>query len=535
MAHRSLLLIAFFALGACTGEPSDDASPGADADVHADVAGDAGRLDTSNDTADSAEAGTDAAPETSPDLPPASECGDGILESEEECEPTLPVDVGCDVMGYHRGWVSCSFDCHFDTSACYAETCGDGAVQDGEECDDGNQDDADGCARNCTLTAPFAQMDREIAGLMERYAIPGGAVAVTWQGRLVFARGYGTSDEAGHRPTDEASRFRIASLSKTVTSAAIHLLMERGQLSASDPVLSMIGPAELPDGLDPRWHDITVEHLLTHRGGFDPDDDPMFLNLDVAAALGIDGPAEADDQLHYALQQPLDYTPGSNWVYSNLGFVLLGLVVEAVTNTDYETWVRTNLLAPMGVRRLVAGNSRPKDRPLDETWYHVTSDRSPSPSVFPEDDREIVRHPDGGFYVEGMTAMGGWTASAPDLARFLVHIDGFDTVPDTLSSDTIAAMTARPPDIGVWNSDVWYARGWYVQRLRNGGELWSHQGVLSGTRAVMVREPGGLCWLGIFNLWPNGGDFSADMVGALRDGARAPGTYPAHDLFAFYP
>ena len=534
MALRIFLILTLATLSACSTDSTDSAS--ADDVAHTPDGGAdlPDRPDAVVNDTDPPDTDASPSPDAAADTPPASVCGDGVLDDDEDCEDGQPVGVACTDVGFHRGWVGCS-ECHFDTSGCYAETCGDGVVQDGEACDDGNLDDGDACACNCTDPAAFNRMDREIAALMERYEIPGGVVAVTWQGRLVFARGYGTADEHGALPTDEAARFRIASLSKTVTSAAIHLLVERGELSTSDPVLPLVGPDELPEGLDPRWHDITIEHLLTHRGGFDPDDDPMFLNLDVADALGIDGPAEARDQLRYALGRPLDYTPGTRWVYSNLGFVLLGLVIESVTNTDYETWVRAELLSPMGVHRLVAGKSRPKDRPGDETWYHVTSDRSPSPSVFPEDERAIVRHPDGGFYVEGMTAMGGWTASAPDLARFLVHMDGLDTVPDVLSSDTIAAMTARPPDIGAWSDDVWYARGWYVQRLRDGGTLWSHQGVLSGTRAVMVREPNGLCWLGIFNLWPNGGDFSSDMVGALRNGARAPSSYPSHDLFGFYP
>jgi len=141
--------------------------------------------------------------------------------------------------------------------------------------------------------------------------------------------------------------------------------------------------------------------------------------------------------------------------------------------------------------------------------------------------------PAGGFYVAGMPSMGGWTASVIDLARFLVHVDGDPSVPDLLSEATTAAMVAPPPDNGAWTSTLWYARGWYVQPVR-GGQLWSHNGVLSGTNATMMRDPSGLSWVAVFNKWPNGG-FLADASQRLYEAVRAVPAWPDHDLFEIYP
>lgn len=497
---------------------------------------------------DGADAGspTDAGPATAPDAGPSRDdagpvgapdsgpptCGNSALDPGEACDPTAGGEASCASVGMLRGFGRCTERCEVEALHCYSPTCGDGVVDPGEDCDDGDLDDGDGCARNCRSTAGFEAFDREIRALMTDYGIPGGAVAVTYQGRLVHARGYGAMDESGSVPTDEAALFRIASLSKPITSVALHRLFEMGALTADARVLDVLD-VDRPAGMDPRWDDITIAHLMQHRGGFDSDEswDPLFHNREIAEAMGEPGPAEPRTILAHQMGQPLDFTPGDGYAYSNLGYMILGLVVEEVTGEPYEAWVREHVLSPMGIRRMRSGRSRVTERAPGEVFYHPREDRSPSVSVFPGEGE--VPHPDGGFYIESMAALGGWIASAPDLARFLVHVDGFATVPDLLSSSTTEAMTARAPD-SPWGDDLWYANGWYVQPLRGGGEVWSHQGVLSGTRAMIVRYPDGRGWLALFNKWPPG-DFSRDMSLALSRAVGSVRSWPAYDLFDYYP
>ena len=117
--------------------------------------------------------------------------------------------------------------------------------------------------------------------------MPGGAVAVVKDGRLILARGYGWADVESHEPVAPDSLFRIASLSKSLTAAAILKLVEDHRLGLDDrvfPLLAM-GPAR-----DPRLARITVRNLLQHTGGWDRDQtfDPMFRSLEIARNRAVD-------------------------------------------------------------------------------------------------------------------------------------------------------------------------------------------------------------------------------------------------------
>ena len=114
-------------------------------------------------------------------------------------------------------------------------------------------------------------LDDEITSLMRKWSIPGGAVAVAKDGRLVLAHGYGLADRDAGTPVQPDSLFRIASLSKPITAAAILVLVERGRLDLDAKVLDILkSPGISPDkAADPRWKQITVRQLLFHTAGFD--------------------------------------------------------------------------------------------------------------------------------------------------------------------------------------------------------------------------------------------------------------------------
>ena len=113
--------------------------------------------------------------------------------------------------------------------------------------------------------------DRLVADLMHRYNLPGGALAIVKDGRLVFARGYGLADIQNQEPVRPDSLFRIASLSKQVTAVAVLKLVEEGKLDLDERVFEILSDFTEPEGAsrDPRIAEITVRHLLHHAGGWD--------------------------------------------------------------------------------------------------------------------------------------------------------------------------------------------------------------------------------------------------------------------------
>jgi CubicO group peptidase (beta-lactamase class C family) len=201
--------------------------------------------------------------------------------------------------------------------------------------------------------------DRLIPRLMAQWEIPGGAVAVVKDGKLLFARGYGYADVETHQPVEADALFRIASVSKPITSVAILKLVDEGKLSLDDHPFAILSDLAAPPGSaeDPRLAGITIRHLLEHSGGWDRDasGDPMFMSSTIAEALGTEAPAKTTDIIRYMRGKPLDFDPGTRYVYSNFGYAVLGRVIEKVTGQPYDEYVKSAVLEPMGISRMAIG------------------------------------------------------------------------------------------------------------------------------------------------------------------------------------
>ena len=261
--------------------------------------------------------------------------------------------------------------------------------------------------------------DRAMMQFMEARGIPAGELAVMKDGRLVLEHGYGHADRAAKTPLPPNAPFRLASLSKPITAAAIWKLIREGKLATDTRLLDVL-PVTPPPGRkrDPRWKDITIRHLLRHQGGWDTKEsfDPMFRPLKIARALGTAGPAGPEDIIRYMAGQPLDFDPGSRSAYSNFGYCVLGRVIEKVSGRKYVDYVREEVLAPAGARGVELGRTLRRDRNPREPFY---SDPDEGRNVMDPASHAEVPAPDGTFYLEAMDAHGGLIASAADYARFL--------------------------------------------------------------------------------------------------------------------
>lgn len=378
--------------------------------------------------------------------------------------------------------------------------------------------------------------DRIIPRLMAKWEIPGGAVAVVKDGKLLFARGYGYADVEAHEPVQADALFRIASVSKPITSAAILKLVDEGELSLDDHPFTILSDLAAPSGSteDPRLADITIRHLLEHAGGWDRNasGDPMFMSSTIADALGTEAPAETEDIIRYMRGQPLDFDPGSRYVYSNFGYAVLGRVIEKITGQPYDEYVKSTVLEPMGISRMAIGASLESGRLEGEVKYYEKAGNTTS--VFPGGGS--VPWPYGGFYLEAMDSHGGWVSSTVDLLRFLVHIDPRTAPTPFLSTASSHAMLARPPAPLWQGSASWYGMGWLV-RPSGGDANWWHDGSLPGTTTLLVRAYNGLDWVALFNARSSSSSssFAAELDPALWDAARGVAEWPTEDLFHEYP
>jgi N-acyl-D-amino-acid deacylase len=362
--------------------------------------------------------------------------------------------------------------------------------------------------------AGMGWFDRAMIGLMEKWEIPGGALAVMQDGEILLARGYGYADVESGEWVQPDSIFRIASVSKPFTAVAVLQLVEGGSLSLDTPVFQLLDDLQPPDGMavDPRIYEITIRHLLEHAGGWDLNVsyDPMFMSSDIGRAMGTTEPADCTTIIRYMLEQPLDFDPGSQYAYSNFGYCILGRVIEKVSGMTYAEYVKTHILDLIGNEDMRLGHSLLSDRYTNEVHYYGT-ESSLTQSVFPE-ETELTTWPYGGFYLEAMDSHGGWVASATDLVRFASALAP-ESSTELLKPNMVDVMIARP-EIPLWQgTSNYYAFGWFVRPSGSGASQW-HTGSLSGTTALLFRTSSGLIWAALFNSRPEPPDdqFAIDII-----------------------
>ncbi|HZE96338.1 MAG TPA: serine hydrolase domain-containing protein [Planctomycetota bacterium] len=369
--------------------------------------------------------------------------------------------------------------------------------------------------------APLRPFDDAMEAQLREYRIPGGALAVVRDGRLILAKGYGLADVDAKTPVDAASLFRIASISKPVTAVAVLRLVQEGRLDLDAKAFGLL---ELkPEGADGRLAQITIRQLLQHTGGWDREKsgDPMFRPFDIASEAGVAPPPGPAVIMEFVAKRRLDFDPGARHAYSNFGYCVLGRVIEKVSGQPYEDYVRKTVLTPMGITRMRLGKTLLDQRAEGEVRYYPVTGLQARP-VFAAIPEKQVPWPYGGFYLEAMDAHGGWLASASDLVRFVVSLD------KVLDAKTQATMLARPPGLDPVSA-YYYACGWMVRPMGKEGRMnvW-HNGSLPGTSTLLVRRHDGLVWAALFNDRSRG---EGKIDPALHIAADAVKEWPTVDLF----
>src|SRR5450759_982300 len=186
----------------------------------------------------------------------------------------------------------------------------------------------------------FASVEKTVNAFLRKWSIEGASVAIAKDGKLIFARGFGYADTVSKTETQPYSQFRIASISKLVTAVGIMKLQEQGKLALSDSVFGPRGILNDPyfgEPKDKRVYSITGAELLSHEAGWTQRyGDQMFMPVKIAESMGVKLPVDTRTIVRYALDKRLSYTPGTGKAYSNLGYSILGLVIEKVSGMYYE-------------------------------------------------------------------------------------------------------------------------------------------------------------------------------------------------------
>lgn len=330
-------------------------------------------------------------------------------------------------------------------------------------------------------------IDKEVESFLKRWNIQGASLAVTNNERLVYAKGFGIANSETGEEVKPGHLFRIASVSKLITAVAIMKLYEEGKLDLDEKVFGPTGI--LNDSMylsyqDARIEDISIRHLLNHTAGWSRyAGDPMFSPLYIARKMKVPAPASFEQILQFTLDRNLNYNPGSRYSYSNLGYGILGTVIEHKSGMPYQDYVVMNLLKPLDIHDMHIGKSYYHEKYPNEVRYHSSGGRMTTYSM--DGSGETVPIYYGGNYMELLGPAGGWVSSAPELIKFLTAVDGFSEQPDILTKESIAMMS--DPNLA--------GKGLYGWRGSDRYGTWWRTGYLTGSSALMVRQHDGINWV----------------------------------------
>jgi len=318
------------------------------------------------------------------------------------------------------------------------------------------------CAPKCTPAPPasateaWAGFDRDLSNrILGSGQSTAMSVTVSKDGQVVHQAAFGRRLPWAAEPTEITDRYRIASISKVLTSIVVLQLVDQGRLQLDQSVgwtlAGYVGAAPT----DPRIAGITVRRLLSHTAGLGVGDTLTF------GAVVPSCPAAAQR----LLSAPLSYDPGGAYVYANLGFCLLGLLIQQVTGRPYPDVVQDQVLSPLGIGDMAIGSTY--GTAPNDVWHWTRANAD---------------------YMEVLWSAGAWLATPTDLVRILDSLDpsrpGFHPL-----SPAMAASTCQSSGFAD-NPNASYGLGmicWY------GGE-WGHTGTLESAHAIVVHRTDGVTW-----------------------------------------
>jgi N-acyl-D-amino-acid deacylase len=368
--------------------------------------------------------------------------------------------------------------------------------------------------------------DAAMLRIMERHGLPGAALAITKNGKLVLAKGYGWANVAGDVPIQPDTLFGLASLSKSLTAVGILKLVEQEKLGLDDPVFDYLKHIKAPRGarVDPRLRTVTIRQCLNHSGGWDRSihGDPVNWEPQICRAYRVRPPLSPADFISFSMTLPLNFKPGTDAKYSNVGYILLGEVIAKVSGQSYERFLIDNVLKPMGIKR--AG-------------LHAFEGKYMA--------GEALRYLAGSFLVlpallfPMISAAGGWSATVVDVARFLTNLDG-SRGKAVLSEKTRKLMLEPPPKpLKPRANGTYFGLGWDSVLVKDKTFGYFKDGSYQGMRTFMKRLPNGVNWVLLYNASmefdPQDTQIAGNTVQEVRKLVEGMGKHPDIDLFEEYP
>ena len=309
----------------------------------------------------------------------------------------------------------------------------------------------------------LAQAARIVDEGIERELYPGGVLWVERSGATALVHSAGHTDFDRTTPVDEHTLFDLASVTKPVAMASSMLILcQEGRVHFGEPAVDFFPGRSLP-----HLKNVTLHHLLTHTSGLPPWKD-MYSREQTRE--------QAVDEL---LQIPLDHEPGAHYAYSCLGYIMLSLVLEAITGERLDEFARKRIFEPLGMSNTGYNPDKCAGRPIAATDH------------CPMRKRKLVGevHDGNAYALEGVSGNAGLFSTAIDLAKFCRAVVAPDEA-SPFSPPAVERMLANaiPESVG-GHTIGWFT---YPNDMLPAGDLVSRRAIghsgFTGTAAVIDPE-----------------------------------------------
>jgi CubicO group peptidase (beta-lactamase class C family) len=325
-----------------------------------------------------------------------------------------------------------------------------------------------------TLPADF---DAEVTTAMRQFEVPGLAIAVVKDGRMVFAKGYGVRRLGDPTPVDALTLFQIASNTKAFTTAALSMLVDEGKLRWDDPVVKHLPWFQLSDPYITR--ELTVRDLLTHRSG---------LGLGAGDLLWYHSDYSRDEILRRIRYAKMATSFRSAYAYDNVLYVAAGELIPAITGVPWDRFIRDRILTPLGMTGVATSVAAFAPGANFAAPHARITGRV---QVVPRDTADVT------------AAAGGLVANVTDLSRWMIaQLDSGRvagrTAPlftpqrtrDMWTGVTVLPIGTPPKDLAALQPNFSeYGLGWFIRDYR-GRKLLTHTGGLAGMVSRTLLVPG---------------------------------------------
>ncbi len=287
---------------------------------------------------------------------------------------------------------------------------------------------------------------------------PGAAVLVAQNGEILYQKGFGFANLEHHVPITPETKFRIGSVSKQFTAAAILKLQEDGLLSVADPLSKY-----LPDY--PRGNEVTIHHLLTHTSGihsFTGRED--FLKR-------VTTEVSHEEQVEWFKNDPYDFDPGEKWLYNNSGYFLLSYLVEKISGETFDDYLKHQFFEPLGMK--------------DTGVHHWSLILEHEATGYAYQDGKMKKSLDWDMSQAG--GAGSLYSTVGDLFRWNEAIFGGQALSEESLKAAFTPATLNDGSV----ADAFggeYGYGWMMMEERGLKEI-AHGGGLDGFQSYLTRYP----------------------------------------------